>query len=120
MTSSVIRKSERTIPGLIYLMLKTVWPLVVYIKCYGQIRMVRFFQKKTNGFKNKLKNSIRYPCLKYWILRDDIFTLIFRHHFSHKSPLEKTKPSTQNPSIKSTESVPKTTCRLRSPSNSGP
>jgi len=46
MTSSVIRKSERTILGSIYLMLKTVWPFVVSIKTYGQIRMVWFLPKK--------------------------------------------------------------------------
>ena len=35
MTTSVIRQSERTIPGLLYIALKTVWSLVVHKKSNG-------------------------------------------------------------------------------------
>ena len=65
MTSSDIRKSERTIPGLVYMVLKTVLPYMVWDNNYGQIRMVCFFQKKKQtNLKISSKKSIRQPSLK--------------------------------------------------------
>ena len=46
MTSLVIRLSKRTIPGLVYMIFKTVWSYMVYKKSDSQIRMACFWPKK--------------------------------------------------------------------------
>ena len=88
MTSSVIRKSERTIPGLVYMILKTVWPYIVHNKSTGQIRMSWFFVKKTNKLKINLKInskiSIVFPTLKS-VFFSKLFVFIVKITQSYRS-----------------------------------